>query len=366
MGFSLLQEAAANSVKFNQKEWNGLSYMGQAAYFNTFQDFQSDISTQPYVQKVTFDDVLTFQMHVPVGPPFDLDPGWGISFPPKLYICDQYGNQLTPDLNVAPYFKGVLSNGNTDTDLISGAVTTLQDATWAFSFGTFFAYIANTVPAIYFLRLDEYSLNADNTTGDLVSYFSEPILVNKWHANTQIFISSYNTNNKQYEVVAGGWFNDWPANTVAYNLSFGVRAESYCIPSRTGPKGVNIGYKQGQYRQVQNQTNMLLPIYDLHIGEVSLGVPWYMVDKLSACIYADNFALLTMGDTKPFGFIVYNDNSGSSPADIWKMSGGDVDNLFRASVVLQQLQSRGLYSPLTPPIINHEYAPTEYDPTEYA
>ena len=94
---------------------------------------------------------------------------------------------------------------------------------------------------------------------------------------------------------------------------------------------MNIGYLQQSYQQRQNQTNMLNPIYDLKVGENGLGIPWYMLWKLSAAIYADNLALINNGDTYGFGFTVFNQNTGSSPADIWKVTNfNDVDNLLRA------------------------------------
>lgn len=211
------------------------------------------------------------------------------------------------------------------TNPVTGAMTELMSSLWAFSFED----LAGIVPdgGVYYLRLDNAIPSADT-----IQYYSEPLLVSNTHPDTILVQFTYNTNVAAKNVVINEWFS---RDGSAYGPVFGIRAEGYVLPSKSGPKGINIGYFQQGYNPIQIKTQQKR-FFDLHLGDISLGVPWYMLEMVTEALMADNVAIINDADTNAYSYVLYNSGSGGSLTDIWKVKGSDVNPLLHASCNLMQ------------------------------
>ena len=295
----------SSSVYFTAEIPSGLEVGFQQSYEDSIQDWQASYSDQPYVQKVLFDRPLTIMFHT------QYDAG---STRPYLYLCDKYGNEITAytaALNAAPFYKGFQIFPNNDFD-----GTPLLTSLWSFTFTD----LGITDGGIYFLRFRNFFTGQAD-----IDYLSEPLMVAITHRNIKFFEFGFNSNNADKNIIVGNWFDDYPTNAVPYTPVFYLIAEAYI--NLFVPKVVNIGYQKQNYEQVQIKTQKITT-YTLKVGENELGIPQYLLDKLTDCMTAD----LIQIQGSPV--IVYNPSPQPTPSDLWKIIDKDVATLIRASVVI--------------------------------
>jgi len=328
--------ADSSSIFFTPEIPNGLEVPFQQSYEESIQDWQASYSDQPYTQKVLLDRPITIMVHTQ----FDFGP----SPNPALFLCDKYGNELTAytaALAAMPLYKGHQVFVNNSYKGTTQLVTSL----WSFSFSD----LGITDGGIYFLRLrNYYTAEAD------IDYLSEPMMVAATHRNIKFFEFGYNSNNADKNIIVGKWFNDFPTNTDPYIPVFYLIAEAYI--NLYVPKVVNIGYQKQNYEQVQVKTQKI-STYTLKVGENELGIPMYMLDKLTDCMTAD----LIQINGSPV--IVYNPSPQPVPSDLWKIIDKDVATLIRASVVIAVVSEdqRAFVTP-TPSLFGRVFS-DEFDDT---
>ncbi len=305
----------SNSVAFSPASNNGLTVLRQDNYANCIQGWQTQL---PYVQKVVNTDLLTIMVHTQETQNANVA---------SLLVCDQ-NKQVVAVVNF-PYLKGRLGGLTTFTDPVTGATVGMLSSLWAFRFSD----LAGDIPdgGVYYLRVD----NALEDGVTVVQYYSEPLLVSNTHPDTLLFQFTYNTNNAAKNILIGQWQDGFPGPYPPYGITFGIRAEGYILPSMSGPKGINIGYFQQGYNPVQIKTQQKR-FFDLHLGDVSLGVPWYMLEMVTEALMADNVAIMRDGDSNAYPYVLYNGGSSDSLTDIWKVKGSDVNPLLYASCNLMQ------------------------------
>lgn len=317
----------STSVAFYPAIPSGLNVLGQASYLQTIQNWQATI---PYWQKIASDDELAILVHTQAS----------LATPitnPKLYICDQYLNEISAiDLSLAPYNKGTqFVSANTIINPYTQSLNYLLSTLWVFKFSDFTADLGDS--DFYYLRLDNY--NQDTATVATVCY-SEPLLVRATHDNTLKFDFNYNTSNAQKNALISGWYDDYPTNTIPYSPVFSQRCEGYIYPLDI--KALNIGYLQQSYLQNQLRT-LQQRTWTLKLGEISTGIPDYMLEKVTEVMLADNVTI----DGYPY--ILYNPSSSSNLADLWKVRGaGDAAPLrYAATAIMEKTDAqKALFDPV--------------------
>ena len=319
-----------NSVSMTPATPN-FNVLGQAPYADTIQDWQYPL---PYVQKINFDDELVIQVHV-------ADPtALSVRYQnPKLYICDYQKNVInTIDLNVTPFLKGYqLIPYNTYIDPVTGATYPLLTAMWSFKFSDL--DFSGDYGGIYYLKMvsQDYPPATVNT---FTTFFSEPMFVDTSHQFTKQFQFAYNTNNSLKNIVVSGWFDDYPTNTQQYSPIFSQRAEAYI--NMFSPKVINIGYLQQQYQQKQIKAQQVRS-WKLKVGEISLGIPYYMLEMLTEALLADTVTI------DGYAYILYNPTGQSSLADLWKIRDADVVPLvFGECALMERYNSQSAIVTPTP------------------
>lgn len=294
----------SNSVKISRDRDVplGLNILGQAVYGLTIQDWQP---VQKYYQKIGIDDTITIMVHVQGG-----------SSVTELYFCDKYQQVIsTINLNVAPHFKGGQAlSGNTWTNTSNGTVVPLNSYLYSFSPSAFPEIVDGE---FYYLKLNNVM-----TGEDTVSLYSEPMYIASDHPDTMLFQFNYNTNVARKNVIMSGWHNDFPDNSDPFSPVFSQRCEATI--SKFIPKVVNVGYEKQNYEQEQIKTDQI-STFTLNLGEVSQGIPLYMLQMVTEAVIADR---LTINN---FSYIIYNPQSQSAPSDLWKVRGGEVAPLLFAS-----------------------------------
>jgi hypothetical protein len=289
-------QAASNSVAFADINASLPQVMGQVHYDDYVGDWQN---LPPYQQKILNTDNIAIQIKTQLG-------AGGSGNYPKLYICDHFKNVIPAvNLNADPYLKGVQHvAGDNFVNPYTGTSTPMQTALWVFSFNNF----ATQIPAggVFYLRLD----NIDTVGPVTTSYYSEPLYVSNTLPDTLLFTFFYDADNAEKNIVNGGWYNDFSSgSTSPYNLQFSLRVEG--IITNEAPKGINIGYLQQSYNQLQIKTNQKR-IRTLKLGEISIGIPDYLLEMATEAVQADNLFI------NGYGYILYGANS-DHLADIWKM-----------------------------------------------
>jgi hypothetical protein len=285
----------SNSVKFAPA--NPLYYvLGQAPYGQTIQDWQEPLK---YSQKVLNTDQLAIMVHYQ----YDLA---SLGSYIKLYVCDQYQNiitGITATLNTYPYRKGNQHiAGNNFTDPYTSIVTPLYTSLYVFNFEAFYpTYI--TYGQTYFLRLDNVS-----SDGTIQTFYSEPLYVATSHKDTLLIQYSYNSNIANKNIVTTGWFNN-SGHTSPYNPVFSLRLEGYI--SDLNLKVINIGYLQQQYNQNQIKTEQRRT-WQLCLGEISIGIPYYLLEMATEAMLADNIWI------NSYGYILFNPQGVTQLSDLWK------------------------------------------------
>ena len=326
----VLIQAISNSLYFYPEVPSGLNVLGQASYGEQLMDWQPRL---PYNQKALFTDNISLQFHC----------GYSSSLATTLsaavYITDYLGNVIAGvDLNTAPYLKGVQTiSGNTFTFPNGGVNVPLKSYQWAFTFGDFPSEIPDG--GDYYVKLVVSLTDIHGTTTS--EYFSEVIRLTDSHPDTKLFQYLYNTNIASKNIVNSGWFNDYPTNSQPYTLSFSLRSEAYI--NLFSPKVINVGYSQQNYQQVQIKTRQVTT-YTLKVGEISIGIPYYMLQKLTEALLADTLYI------DNFAYIVYNPQGQTSLSDMWKIKDSDISPLVFAqtAIMLVSESQNALVSP-TPP-----------------
>lgn len=325
----------------------GLQVMGQSPYGTSgIQHWQYP---NKYYQKVCFDDSLAIQVHT------QRTASTPLTTPPNLYLCDGYYfdhiNQVshfhvvgasawdtttgaTHNLNAAPYLKGQQAiSGNNYTDPFDHTVVSLATSMWAFSFTD----LSISTRGIYYLMMENYSVTPTATT----RIFSEPMAVTDYHPNTILFQSQFNANDQEKNIVVTGWYDDYPTNTVPYTPVFSLRCEGFVIDDN--PKVINVGYLQQSYDQNQITTRQKR-MKKLSIGELSTGIPPYMLEMATEQILSDLWVI------NNYSYIVFNPSAQSSLADLWKVKQADPWTLrYASTTIMERFAAQGaIGSPFSP------------------
>lgn len=327
--------------------------LGQAPYGQTIQEWQGVVG---YAQKVLFTDSLTIMVHTPTR--FNTGTSEVVSGDCSLYICDKYKNVIA-DLNSAPYYKGKQTiAGNTLT--VPGELFALALKTFCWNFT--FASQSISTNDFYYLKMTNVGDpgNASTTTR---TYYSEPMQLNTAWRNTRRIEYSYNSNIASKGIINSGWFDNYPTNSINYNLKFSFRCEMYI--NQFVPKVINIGYQQQSYDPLQIKTQQK-SVFALKAGEISQGIPYYMLRALTEALLADNVAITTayLSDN-PMAFKIFT-QSQPSLSDMWKIRDSDNSPLIYANCNITLVGDyENALVPTNYPGQN-EYAQDEYAPGEYA
>lgn len=343
---------ANNSVYISDP--NGLAVLGQSPYgVHGIQDWMSQT---PYQQKYLFTDELAIQVHTQ----FDAtNPS-----EPNLFICDYY-NPNTGDyrligasayntligssinLNIKPYLKGYQNIANNNYQApFTGAIVPLLTSMWAFSFSDLGI---NTRGTYYLLLVNNSTVPTSQTF-----LFSEPVYITDSLPNTLLFQSQYNTNKgDNINTVVTGWWNDWTINTQTYTPLFLLRCEGYIID--LDPKVVMAGYLQQLWQQVQTFAKQVR-MKTLKVGELSNGIPPYMLEMVTAQILSDTYWI------GQYSYIGYNTSNSTGLMDMWKSKRPNdaYPLLYANTVLMERYQSQGAIVTPPPPIPMRYFAPTYF------
>lgn len=311
--------ASTNSVYISDP--NGQPVLGQAPYGMQLQDWQF---FQPYTQKALYTDEILIMVHT--------QPGTNC----LAYICDEQQHVIAGiDLTAPPYFKGKQTiPGNNDINPFDGTITALTTYLYAFKFGDFPGVI--TADGTYYIQVSNYSGISNSVT-----FYSEPIYLRSEHPNTSLWQCSFNSNvSDNTNVVVSGWYNDYPTNSIGYSPIFTVRCETYILP--IDPKVINIGYLKQSYDQVQIN-GRFKRMKTLKVGEISIGIPDYMLEILTAFLLSDNLWI----DGIPY--VVFNPSAQTALSDIWKSKRDENIMLLKAStVIMEKYEAQGAMRTPTP------------------
>ena len=270
-----------------------------------------------YQQKVKMEQVITVMMHTSVS-----DPYLPATDNPKLYLCDQFGQVLTAyssALATAPIYKGYqFIAGNNYEE--GGVVTPLVSSLWMFSFND----LGITDGGVYYLKLVTFTNPA--TVAQVL--YSEPIFVSNMDLETRLFEYTYNANNSFCNFVLSGWYDDFPTNTIPTQVYFQLRVEAY--KNKLATKTLLIGYKQQSYNPVQINT-IIKRCWTLNLGEISLGIPEYMVEKVGYAITSDKWIF------DGYYYILPFDGNNTQLVDLFKIQETDVNPLRTATTVIQEV-----------------------------
>ena len=263
-------------------------------------------------------------------------------------------------MNAAPIYKGSqVITGDVFPGLYGGGPAALKTTHWNFNLSTS-PFSGVIIPGnIYYLQI---VISASGGVTDTL--FSEPFYVygsdyDYWGnqsllRNSLFFNSKYKANRAaNTNVVVSGWFSDAPTNTVPYSPSFTTRCEGYLIPSDM--KLINIGYLQQQYQQ-NFITGQQVPQRVLKIGELSRGIPDYMLEKITEFLIADTCSI-TQDSSTYFEYKLWNPSAQTSPTDFWKTKRDDNHPLITATapLTLGSLAQQFLITPIaTPPGRYHD------------
>ena len=321
--------ALSSSVAFADMNASLPQVMGQVHYDDYVGDWQNH---PPYQQKVLNTDNLTIMVKTQLG-------SGGSGNYPQLYICDHNKVKIdTVDLNEAPYLKGVQHiAGDNFNDPYTGSSAPMQTACWSFNFNDFVTQIPKG--GIFYLRLD----NVDTVGPVTTSYYSEPLFVSNVWDDTRLITFFYNSDNAEKNIVVGGWFDDFDiGSTIPYNPVFSLRVEG--VITNEAPKGINIGYLQQSYNQLQIKTNQKR-IRTLKLGEISIGIPDYLLEMAIEAIQADNVFI------DNYGYILFGANSDNLSEIVKMKRPNDAWPLVMAECALMERyeEQRALMNPIFMP-----------------
>jgi hypothetical protein len=297
-----------------------------------------------YYQKVCFDDDIAIQMHTQHA--VSIAATSYVCPPPEMFLCDRYDPNTgtfhvigaaadnttsgsSVNLNVAPYLKGrQMITDNFFANPFTGASDQLNTSLWSFNFTD----LGVITGGIYYILFVNYSYETYPTV--VSQYlFSEPLSVLLHHRNTLYFETSYNANNARKNVVVSGWYDDYPTNSISYSPVFPLRCEGYILDQ--DPKAINIGYLQQLYDQNQiftEQKRMKV----LKVGELSTGIPQYMLEMVTAAILSDLWTI------DGYSYICFNPSPQTSLSDMWKSKRDDNWTLLFASTpIMERFEAQG-------------------------
>lgn len=318
---SILISPNINSYYFSDADNNRLNVLGQADFQYQILPFQQRVL---YLAKSLMTDPATVEFH-------NFNSSGGITHFPSLHLCDIGQNVIggaDAILNVAPAYKGhQVIDGNVWTDPFAGGDYPLISSLWNFLWSDLAAFITPDTPlSVYYLMV---------SVADKI-YYSEPIYLrnsklNDWdweigHPNTlQFRIQNKSNKSQNTNVVVSGWFNDWPTNTIPYFPEFVIRAEGYV--RQMDMKVVNIGYLAQSYQQLLI-SGQQIPQQVLKLGELSTGVPYYMLQMITEALLSDQCLI------NNYWYKIWNPSSQTTPADLWKVKTDDCSPLIFANCPL--------------------------------
>lgn len=327
--------SVANSIYISQTDnYTVPQVLGQVPYNQYAQDWQY---VPPYQQKVLFSDNITLMFKTQVSHSTTGSPPVSILDVPKLYLCDHNKNIISAiNLNVAPYFKGWQEiSGDNFVNPFDGTTVPLLTTCWSFSFNAFSSTI--TAGGIYYLLLQNQ--DGDGGAANVISYYSEPIFLSNTWPDTLLFQYSYNSNNALKNIVTGGWFNDFGSGfTSPYLPVFNCRIEGYI--NELKPKGINIGYLQQSYDQIQIKA-LKKAVWTVKLGEISLGIPYYLLEIAAEALMADQVWI------NNYSYIIFNPSAQSSLTDLFKIKDSDINSLIYAQIDVMERypQQRAMVTP---------------------
>lgn len=307
-----------NSCWFTEAINNRLNVITQSDFQHQILPFQQRVN---YFQKSITSDLISLQFHINNG------------YTALLYVTDIRQKVVAAiDLNAAPTVKGVqVITGNDYIDPFTSVVTPLRTWQWAFNWVDFIADLVPDKPdSIYYIKL---VVNDGSTDKE---YYSEPILLRTsvldywdWEIgirNTIYIEAQYNSNRAQNtNVVVGGWFSDFGAGPVPWVFQTAQRVEGYVLPMDM--KAVNLGYLQQNYNQLFI-SGQQVPMRVLKIGELSTGIPDYLLQMVTELLLADTFFI------NGTWYKISGGSSQAAPADMWKSKRDDNYPLLYANTVI--------------------------------
>lgn len=298
----------STSISFYPAIPNGEYGIGQASYSQLIQTWQAQV---PYLQKIGLNDDLCIMVHTQKNDSI-------LTTLPELYICDKFKTRLSYDLSVAPYCKGHQAiTGNTWYNIDNGTTLDLLVSCWAFKFADF------VTDGNYYLEF----VNKSDTDADY-SCFSEPLMVRADLPNTLLFSFYYNSNNDLKGIVNTNWYNDFPTDTVSYSPRFTLRCEG--LLNWADELSVNINYLAQNYNKI-DQTSQSFTIFDLKIGEISIGAANYVIQKVNEAIQADNLYIASNQFPTPKKYTLHLLSAFTQPTTYWKYRKTDARPLIYAS-----------------------------------
>jgi hypothetical protein len=361
----ILLKRANNSVYISDP--SGIPVLGQSPY--GVHGIRNWSYAAKYQQKYLFSDTITIQIDtqenindVP-SPPF--------VNPPQLYLCDKYDpntgdfrlygasvwNSLTGgsvNLNAAPYYKGAQNIANNNwTNPFDSTVYPLVTSMWAFDLATLGI---STVGTYYLLLVNKYKSGASYVAKN---YFSEPVYFTNILTNTMNFQSQFLSNKgDNWNMIVSGWYNDYPTNTQPYNPIFNFRCEGFVYDHDL--KAVNVGYFQQLWQQSQTFAKQVR-FKTLQIGELSTGVPRYILEMVTAQILSDVFWI------DNYSYIKDNNSGSPNMSDLWKIRSSNIANplVYASTSLMERYEAQQAIIPGYA-VGSHYFAPDYFDDTYFA
>jgi hypothetical protein len=215
-------------------------------------------------------------------------------------------------------------SGNTLTDYNTGISYPADTFQWQF-----YPNEVTSEAGCYYLEMIVYG-NAEKTVSR--TFYSDPILINDVFPNCVLIESKYTVNRQSEGVVVSGW-NDGLAPT------FQHRVEGF--PLQYKPKANYISYLQQDYLNKQLNVNSWRT-FVFKLGEISSGVPAYLVEKVSKAFETDFFKI----DGKPFVLDVDNSTGLQS---LWENTDPEASNLmWSVANIRERYSNQSTYISETP------------------
>src|ERR1035437_515086 len=313
------------TMPFYQTGYTGAQVLGQVPYYNPLSAYGTQVQQwqypNPYYMKFLRTDVICVQVHTQsnlIG---------SIPYPPRLYICDKFKNKITAvttALGAAPYWKGTQQIlGNKYFDPYTGNLWQLDTTTWAFALHDFISDIP--YGGNFYLAIENQLRDSAGSVTSLMNY-SEPLFFSDYLPNTLQFTATSKSNQQKKGIVNTGWFNDFGAgNLLPYYPTYTTRAEGYIDPYK--PKSINVNF-EGQNYQTIPIKSQTVSTFTLNVGEICLGIPYYMFKLLTECVTSDTLFIDNI-------LYTLHTKSIQELAELWKMKYKAGNPLIMASCELQ-------------------------------
>lgn len=222
------------------------------------------------------------------------------------------------------YGNGAIRTNMTYTDPNTGVSYPMDSYQWQFYFNDII-----TEAGCYYLEMTIYGDEAKTVSQ---KFLSEPILISETHLGCVLIESKYNTNRVKERVIVAGWADGLVP-------TFQHRVEG--MPLLYNPKANYISYLQQNYLNTQLNVDSWRT-FKFKLGEISTGVPSYLVEKVSKSFEADEFKI----DGKPF--ILDIDNS-TGLQSLWDSLDPEASNLTWSSApIREKYLNEQVYFSITP------------------